>query len=171
MTNPKQIHFFDAVRERRFGASTCFLCGCRLGKKNRSDEHVIPKWIQRRFGLTNQELHLLNKTTIPYRQLTIPCCYTCNNALLQPIENRMASAVERGATAVRSMAAGTYSSGLGRSSMACYTVSYSSHWIEVENQREALPPNHSSSASRCITCSCSASVFPYVSKTSFPHPS
>lgn len=94
---------FEAVLNRKFGFSTCFLCGCRLGSKNRSDEHVIPKWVQKKFKLKNQHLHLLNRTTIPYRQLTIPCCRTCNNKLLQPIEKKMSVAVNDGAKAVRAI--------------------------------------------------------------------
>lgn len=103
MAKQRQNDFFDAVLKREFGFSTCFLCGCRLGTKNRSDEHVIPKWVQKKFRLANQQLHLLNGTTIPYRQLTIPCCYTCNNKHLQPIEKRMSVAIEQGAKGVRAM--------------------------------------------------------------------
>jgi len=103
MTKTTQHDFFDAVLKRKFGFSTCFVCGCRLGNKNRADEHVIPKWIQKRYKLANQQLHLLNRTTIPYRQLTIPCCFRCNNKHLQPLEKRMSLAVTKGATAVRAM--------------------------------------------------------------------
>src|SRR6185437_5829167 len=73
---------FQAVAKRRFGLSTCFLCGRRLGIRNRSDEHVIPRWVQDRFGLWNERLNLLNGSSIPYRQLTVPCCRTCNNVHL-----------------------------------------------------------------------------------------
>lgn len=103
MAKTIQHDFFDAVLKRKFGFSTCFLCGCRLGIKNRADEHVIPKWIQRKYKLGNQQLHLLNGTTIPYRQLTIPCCFTCNNKYLQPIETRMSLAVAKGVAAVRAI--------------------------------------------------------------------
>jgi hypothetical protein len=103
MTKTQNSDFFDAVLKRKFGFSTCFLCGCRLGQKNRADEHVIPKWVQRKYKLANQQLHLLNRTTIPYRQLTIPCCFTCNNKHLQPLEKRMSRAVALGANAVRAL--------------------------------------------------------------------
>jgi hypothetical protein len=101
MAKTTRNNFFDAVLKRKFGLSTCFLCGCRLGRKNRADEHVIPKWIQRKYKLANQQLYLLNGTTIPYRQLTIPCCFTCNNKHLQPLEKRMSLAVAKGVAAVR----------------------------------------------------------------------
>lgn len=100
MPKTKQTDFFDAVLKRKFGFSTCFLCGRRLGSRNRADEHVIPKWVQRKYKLANQQLHLLNGTTIPYRQLTVPCCFTCNNTHLEPLEKRMSRAVARGPRAV-----------------------------------------------------------------------
>lgn len=68
---------------------------------NQTDEHVIPSWVQKKYDLWNQNLVLVNKTTIPYRKLTIPCCRTCNNDLLNPIESRVAKAVENGIKAVR----------------------------------------------------------------------
>src|SRR5262245_21851225 len=103
MAKSQQTDFFEAVLKRKFGFSTCFLCGCRLGRKNRANEHVIPKWVQKKYKLANQQLHLLNGTTIPYRQLTIPCCFTCNNKHLEPLEKRMSRAVAAGASAVRTL--------------------------------------------------------------------
>jgi hypothetical protein len=45
--------------------------------------------LQERFGLANQHLTLLNGTLIPYRQLTVPCCQTCNNVHLSKLEKRV----------------------------------------------------------------------------------
>ncbi len=87
-------------KRRRFGRSTCFLCCCPLRSKNRSDEHVFPKWLLERFNLWNQRLTLLNKTEIPYKQLTIPCCKKCNNEHLSQIESLMRAAAAQGPNAV-----------------------------------------------------------------------
>lgn len=94
---------FHAVRKKRFGSSTCFLCGRRLGSRNRADEHVIPAWVQDRFQLWNEQLNLLNRTSIPYRQLTIPCCSDCNNEHLSQIEAKVSDAVLSGVDAVRAL--------------------------------------------------------------------
>jgi len=96
-------HLFHVIRDRQFGGHRCFLCGCRLNKKNRADEHVIPKWAQTRFSLYNQRLILLNGTTIPYRELTIPCCRECNGKHLKPLEDKMAAATLKGPSAVASL--------------------------------------------------------------------
>ena len=87
-------------RTVRFGASTCFLCSAPLRSKNRSEEHVFPKWLQNRFKLWNQRLDLINMTSMPYRQLTIPCCKTCNGVHLGKLEKVMQSAIETGPNAV-----------------------------------------------------------------------
>lgn len=84
------------MRSVRFGQSTCFLCSAPLRNRNRSEEHVFPKWLQNRFNLWNQRMVLTNLTEIPYRQLTIPCCKTCNNVHLSKVEDIMRAAIESG---------------------------------------------------------------------------
>ena len=74
-----------AASGRAFTGGQCFACG---GEPTAGDgEHIIPRWAQRRFDLFNQTLTLLNGSRIPYRQLTIPCCESCNNGFLRDIEN------------------------------------------------------------------------------------
>jgi hypothetical protein len=85
---------FDAFDKHDFSLNTCFLCGTRLSAATRSDEHVFAQWMLRRFDLYNQQLVLLNGTTIPYRQLTIPCCSRCNNEHLSKLEGRVRGVVE-----------------------------------------------------------------------------
>jgi hypothetical protein len=94
---------FRAVECQSFGKATCFLCGRRLGSRNRTDEHVFPKWLLHRFNLWNAQLGLLNGTDIPYRMLTIPCCNTCNNDHLGALEARIEQAVAEGPDAVRAL--------------------------------------------------------------------
>ena len=82
---------------------TCFLCGRGLLKGDYTEEHVIPQWAQNRYELRNQELVLLNRTSIPYRQLTVPCCDECNRYRLKPIEDSVSQTVEAGRNAVLSL--------------------------------------------------------------------
>jgi hypothetical protein len=87
----------------KFGREYCFLCGATLTAQRDTDEHVIPKWIQQRYRLWDRKLTLLNHTTIPYRQLTIPCCSTCNNECLGKIELQVQKAFDTSARAVRAL--------------------------------------------------------------------
>ena len=76
-----------------FTGGQCFACG---GEPTAGHgEHIIPRWMQRRFDLFNQSLTLINGTQIPYRQLTIPCCESCNNGFLRNIENRVIEFLEK----------------------------------------------------------------------------
>src|SRR2546430_27745 len=74
----------------------CFLCGTLLTDDNRTDEHVIPQWLQRTHNLWQQRMHLLNGTTMPYASLKIPCCSDCNNVRLCPIEEAVSIAFAAG---------------------------------------------------------------------------
>ena len=75
------------------GLDKCFLCGTSLTAADvNSAEHVLPKWLQHRFNLWNEELVLTNRTSIPYRQATIPCCTACNNGSLGNLESEISAA-------------------------------------------------------------------------------
>jgi hypothetical protein len=83
-------------RTVRFAASNCFFCSAPLRSKGSSEDHVFPKWLQNRFKLWNQRLDLINTTSMPYRQLAIPCCKACNGVHLEKLEKIMQSAFESG---------------------------------------------------------------------------
>ena len=78
---------FEKMHNKKYDSTNCFLCGVELDDDNSSDEHVFPKWLQTELDLWNQKITLLNKTTIPYRSLKIPCCSDCNNKYLSNVEN------------------------------------------------------------------------------------
>ena len=84
------------VYDHPLGKENCFLCACLLMGENRTEEHVIPKWLQEKCNLWNDELTLLNGTAIPYRQLTIQCCNRCNNILLNEIEQDIIKGIDSG---------------------------------------------------------------------------
>lgn len=83
-------------------AENCFLCGGELAD-HKSDEHIFPQWLLRRHNLWNHEITLSNRTRIPYRQLTIPCCGECNTKYLSQLESRVGNAFQNGAVAVREL--------------------------------------------------------------------
>lgn len=93
MTDDYVLSLIDrAASGRVFTGGQCFACG---GEPTAGQgEHVIPRWTQRRFGLFNQTLTLVNGSRIPYRQLTIPCCESCNNGFLRDIENAVIAFLE-----------------------------------------------------------------------------
>ena len=87
---------YQQIENHTYTADKCFLCGCVLTTDNRTDEHVIPRWLQHEFNLWSQRLTLLNGTLIQYRNLTIPCCFECNNLHLNPFEKKVLNAYQKG---------------------------------------------------------------------------
>ena len=87
---------FKQIEEHTYSNDHCFLCGCQLNDENSTVEHVIPKWLQREFNLWDQKITLLNGTLFPYKNLTIPCCFDCNNIHLKPFEDKVKKAFEDG---------------------------------------------------------------------------
>jgi hypothetical protein len=87
---------FKEIEGHTYTSDKCFLCGCLLTKENKTAEHVIPKWIQKRFNLWDERIHLMNGATFPYRNITIPCCFQCNNKYLGPFERRILKAFNSG---------------------------------------------------------------------------
>lgn len=79
-----------------FSNKNCFLCGTELNQDNKTDEHIFPKWLQAELDLWNKEIFLLNRTSIPYRKLVIPCCKTCNNVYLSKLEDIVQSSFDEG---------------------------------------------------------------------------
>jgi len=94
MTDDYILKLIDrAASGPAFTGGQCFACG---GQPTAGQgEHIIPRWLQRRFSLFNQSLTLINGSRIPYRQLTIPCCETCNNGFLRNIENAVIAFLEK----------------------------------------------------------------------------
>jgi hypothetical protein len=91
----------------------CFLCGAVL-KKNKTREHVFPKWLLRMHGLEQAKIVLLNGTSFPYQHLTIPCCAKCNNEHLSRLESEIRSAFLSGYKAVRKLTPLTLYKWLGK---------------------------------------------------------
>ncbi|HUS48966.1 MAG TPA: hypothetical protein VMZ91_02275, partial [Candidatus Paceibacterota bacterium] len=76
--------FYDPFNAMFFTDEECFLCGKYL--KEKSNEHVFPKWLLNEFNLWNKTITLLNQTGITYKRLKIPCCKKCNNVFLSKLE-------------------------------------------------------------------------------------
>lgn len=92
----KTNDMYDPFEQMTFTNDKCFLCGCLLDENNYSEEHVFPKWLQRKFNLWDKELILLNGTTIRYKNLKIPCCKKCNNTMSMKIEKPIERGVSQG---------------------------------------------------------------------------
>ncbi len=59
-----------------------------------NEEHVIPKWLQRKYQLYNQHLTIPNKTSLPYSKIKIPV-NTIENATFGRIEKNISEGIYR----------------------------------------------------------------------------
>lgn len=90
------IRIVDSTINHKYESNSCFLCSRFLDDDNKTEEHVFPKWLQKKFKLWDQELGLVNRTKIKYRDLRIPCCKECNNNLLSGLEIEIKNSLELG---------------------------------------------------------------------------
>lgn len=73
------LHFSpDRFHRDIVKGNCCFLCGAPPGSRPFNDEHIIPDWVLREYGLHNARITLSNGASIPYSQYVVPCCKECN---------------------------------------------------------------------------------------------
>lgn len=77
-------------------SSICFLCRDELTAENKTEEHIFPKWLFRKYNLSNQMLTLPNNAKIKYKNLTIPCCSTCNGETMSDWEKIISDGIKNG---------------------------------------------------------------------------
>ncbi len=69
----------------------CFICLSHNSKKTFNNEHILPKWILKKFKLFDKKIILPNKSSITYGHYVIPCCLECNRFMSKfyekPISN------------------------------------------------------------------------------------
>lgn len=78
----------------------CFICGARRDAVPFNDEHVIPDWILRRFGLHARRIEIPNHTLFRYGGMTVPCCVACNTEMGDRFEKPMSALFAGGHEAV-----------------------------------------------------------------------
>jgi len=64
----------------------CFICGGRPGTVPFNDEHILPDWILRKFGLHDRTITLPNGEKFIYSHFRIPCCKPCNSKMGRDVE-------------------------------------------------------------------------------------
>lgn len=77
-------------------AHRCFVCGAHSDEKPFNDEHIIPDWVQRSYGLRDKSIRLFNGTRFPYPKYKIRCCQDCNSFLGKTFEAPISDALARG---------------------------------------------------------------------------
>lgn len=88
--------FIDTIAQ----GDCCFMCGVSPNDAEFNGEHIIPKWVLKKFDLFAQSVTLPNETLLRYDQYVTPCCKSCNSHLGGTIERSVAEIVNKGHRAV-----------------------------------------------------------------------
>lgn len=80
----------------------CFICGAARGSKTFNDEHIIPRWVLRRFALFDKSITLPSGERRTYDRYKVPCCKDCNSLLGERIEGPVSKLLDGGYDEVRS---------------------------------------------------------------------
>jgi hypothetical protein len=98
----QRVAFFSCQRfvESICMGSCCFICGAVPGEKEFNDEHVLPKWLLREFGLFDRTIALPNGSQFQYGRYKIACCAECNSLMGKLVETPVRELLHRGYGAV-----------------------------------------------------------------------
>lgn len=66
--------------------SACFVCGVEPGEADFNDEHIVPRWVLRRFDLFEKEITLPTGERRKYGGYRVQCCAQCNSLLGDRVE-------------------------------------------------------------------------------------
>lgn len=78
----------------------CFICGRRYDSELFNDEHILPRWLLKRYDLFARGITLPNLTGFRYGQYTVRCCKDCNSLLGRRIEEPISELLAGGFCAV-----------------------------------------------------------------------
>ncbi|SEL27233.1 hypothetical protein [Nitrosovibrio tenuis] len=78
----------------------CFICGASPDSTKFNNEHILPRWLLKRYNLYSRQITLPNLTGYNYGQYVIPCCQNCNALLGRKIEEPLRKLVSEGSAAV-----------------------------------------------------------------------
>lgn len=83
------MNSFENVRMQiglqSLGSNNCIVCSAEEATR----EHVIPKWLQKRFGLASQKFLRPSGTKTIYGRMTVPLCRNCNSVIFGDLEKKI----------------------------------------------------------------------------------
>jgi len=90
---------FDALN---FSNRNCFLTGAPLNSEEERI-HIFPQWLMSRYNLEDQPFKMLDESMATYKDLKLPCSAAINETYLEPLENEISEAFDKGHDAVKAL--------------------------------------------------------------------
>jgi hypothetical protein len=78
-----------------FSNKNCFLTGEAL-KSEEEKIQVFPQWLMSQYALEDKPFKLLDETISTYKDLKLPCSANINDDFLEPLEEEIAAAFDKG---------------------------------------------------------------------------
>lgn len=78
------------------GNGCCFVCGRSRYETSFNDEHILPRWLLKKYALFGRTISLPNLSGFRYGQYTVPCCADCNALLGARLEQRVSQLLAGG---------------------------------------------------------------------------
>jgi hypothetical protein len=88
------LALYDPFARMQFTDHHCFLCGTTTSPAEKIP--VYPAWLIQKYRLDGKPLQLLDKSIRTIGELTIPCCASCQRQYVQPLEDQVREAAEKG---------------------------------------------------------------------------
>src|SRR5581483_991070 len=83
----------------------CFICGASPTVAEFNDEHILPDWLLRQYGLHQKTVNLPNATLRKYAGYRVQSCKSCNSMMGELIEQPLGHVFGQGPTATNDFAA------------------------------------------------------------------
>jgi hypothetical protein len=80
----------------------CFICGVAPAAAEFNNEHILPNWVLKKFGLHGRAITLPNLEQHQYGTYTVPCCKACNSLMADRYETPISELVAQGKEAIYS---------------------------------------------------------------------
>ncbi|QHS55056.1 hypothetical protein GWR56_05705 [Mucilaginibacter sp. 14171R-50] len=97
---PAQI--YAPFEKFNFSNRNCFLTGDVLQSEEEKIQ-VFPQWLMSLYNLQDQPFKLLDERIATYKDLKIPCSAYINDEYLEPLENEIAGAFNRGYEGIKAL--------------------------------------------------------------------
>src|SRR5580765_2174421 len=97
-----RVIFFSMERFMRdiVEGDCCFICGANPSQVPFNNEHVLPRWLLKRYALFDQTIGLPNGLKFKYSEYKVSCCQSCNSRMGEVIEQPVRDIIAGGCESV-----------------------------------------------------------------------
>lgn len=96
------VQTYNPFEAFNFSNRLCFLTGQSVNPDEERIQ-VFPQWLMSRYHLEEKPIKLLDESITTYKDIKLPCATSVNNTWLEPLENEIAEAFDKGYDAVKQL--------------------------------------------------------------------